>query len=416
MKHILDDIYDYLGRFIIYPSEEARVAHVLFIAHTYLMGAFKYTPRLAVLSAEKQSGKTRLLEITELLSQNPYSFVSPSPASLHTLIEAETVRPTVLIDEVDRLYEKKDTSDITALLNTGFMAGQTVPRVELDRNGVRTVRRFRAFCPLLIAGIDRQQIPDTILDRSIIIRMKRRKANETVEPFRDVDCGQEGRDLKQRLADWANDVLEGAKRHRPGMPEGIEDRNADRWEPLFTVADMADVPHRGGWGAKARDAALAFVRQEKEIEPSNGILLLEHIYHIFNHSDIYRQALQRDSEKISTRELLDELFKVDESPWSYINGRPLDERGLARMLGVYGIKPEKLRIGNDTPRGYYKAAFHDAWERYPPRPRPTPGEAEQMELPDISHKRTRSDAVWDAWVKEAQPRQHRVPGLPLPGE
>jgi hypothetical protein len=77
--------------------------------------------------------------------------------------------------------------------------------------------------------------------------------------------------------------------------------------------------------------------------------------------------------------LLDELFKVDESPWSYINGRPLDERGLARLLGVYGIKPEKLRIGNDTPRGYYKAAFRDAWERYPPRPRPTLRGAEQAE-------------------------------------
>ena len=243
MKHILDDIYDYLSRFIIYPSEEARVAHVLFIAHTYLMGAFKYTPRLAVLSAEKQSGKTRLLEITELLSQNPYSFVSPSPAALYTLIETEKITPTILVDEVDRLYEKKDISDITALLNMGFMSGQAVPRVELDRNGARTVRRFKAFCAVLIAGIDRRQIPETILDRSIVIRMKRRKSNEKVEPYRDIDNGPEGRGLKQRLADWAKEVLERSKEHRPVMPEGIEDRNADRWEPLFTVADMADVPH-----------------------------------------------------------------------------------------------------------------------------------------------------------------------------
>jgi hypothetical protein len=308
MKYILDDIYDYLGRFIIYPSDQARVAHVLFIAHTHLIDAFKYTPRLAILSAEKQSGKTRLLEITELLAQNPYSFVSPSPAALYTLIETEAVMPTILIDEVDRLYEKKDTSDITALLNTGFMAGQTVPRVELDRNGVRTVRRFRAYCPLLIAGIDKHQIPDTILDRSIVIKMKRRKSNEKVEPYRNIDNGQEGRHLKQRLADWAKGVLERAKQHRPTMPEGIEDRNADRWEPLFTVADMADVPGvpdvpvLGVWGAKARDAALAFVRQEKEIEPSNGILLLEDIYYIFNPTDVHREALQRDREKISTRE------------------------------------------------------------------------------------------------------------------
>jgi len=74
-------------------------------------------------------------------------------------------------------------------------------------------------------------------------------------------------------------------------------------------------------------------------------LLLEHIHYIFNPTDVYREALQRDRDRISTRDLLDELFKVDESPWSYINGRPLDERGLAKLLGVYGIKPEKLRIG-----------------------------------------------------------------------
>src|SRR5215469_13636037 len=112
MKHILDKIYDYLGRFIVYPGEQARVAHVLWIAHTHLIDAFNYTPRLAVLSAEKQSGKTRLLELTQLLARNPYSFVSPSPASLYTLIETETITPTILIDEVDRLYEKKDTSEI----------------------------------------------------------------------------------------------------------------------------------------------------------------------------------------------------------------------------------------------------------------------------------------------------------------
>jgi hypothetical protein len=56
-------------------------------------------------------------------------------------------------------YEKKDTQDITALLNMGFMRDGTVPRVEFDDKGKRTIRRFRAFSPLVIAGIDKQQIP-----------------------------------------------------------------------------------------------------------------------------------------------------------------------------------------------------------------------------------------------------------------
>src|ERR1700729_3181303 len=93
-KSILDEIYGYVGKFISYPSEHARIAHVAWIAHTYLLPAFCAPPRLAVLSPEKRSGKTRLLDITKLLVQNPISMVSPSPASLYTLIEGSEVTPT----------------------------------------------------------------------------------------------------------------------------------------------------------------------------------------------------------------------------------------------------------------------------------------------------------------------------------
>src|SRR5579872_6618200 len=110
-KTILDELYDFVGKFIAYPSEHARIAHVAWIAHTYLLPAFYATPRLAVLSPEKRSGKTRLLEITKLLVQNPVAMVSPSPAALYTLVEASEVTPTFLIDEIGRLLEKKDISD-----------------------------------------------------------------------------------------------------------------------------------------------------------------------------------------------------------------------------------------------------------------------------------------------------------------
>jgi hypothetical protein len=89
--NILDEVYDFVGRYIYYPSEHAKVLHVAWIAHTHLVTSFNATPRLAILSPEKRSGKTRLLEVTKLLVQNPVSMVSPSPASLYSLIEAEAV-------------------------------------------------------------------------------------------------------------------------------------------------------------------------------------------------------------------------------------------------------------------------------------------------------------------------------------
>jgi hypothetical protein len=237
-KHILDYVYNYIGRFIVYPSIHAQVAHTLWIAHTHLIDAFYTTPRLAIVSAEKQSGKTRLLEITKLLVQNPLASMNMSSAAMYTAVDQMETTPTILLDEIDRLFEKKETADITGLLNAGFQRGEKAYRCLYD--GKRELEAIEAFCPVLLSGIDKQ-IPDTILDRSIIIRMKRRSQNEGIEPYRPRDNEQEGILLREKLTEWAKEVLENAKTLRPGLPSGIEDRNADKWEPLFTVADLADA-------------------------------------------------------------------------------------------------------------------------------------------------------------------------------
>ena len=64
---LLNDVRAYLGRFICYPSEHAAIAHTLWVAQAHLMPAWESTPRLAFLSAEPESGKTRCLEVTEPL-------------------------------------------------------------------------------------------------------------------------------------------------------------------------------------------------------------------------------------------------------------------------------------------------------------------------------------------------------------
>src|SRR5262249_22248129 len=111
---ILDDVYSFCGRFVRYPSEEAHIAHTLWIAHTHLIEAFYITPRFIVQSAERRSGKSRLAEITKLLVQNPLSSINMSGAAMYTaLAVAKDKRepiPTLLLDEIDQLLEKKDTA------------------------------------------------------------------------------------------------------------------------------------------------------------------------------------------------------------------------------------------------------------------------------------------------------------------
>jgi hypothetical protein len=250
-KNILDEVYDYVGRFVAFPDDNARVAHTLWVAHTHLMDAFYTTPRLHILSAEKRCGKTTLLTITELLVNNPISIVNPSPASLFTLIEQE--HPTLLLDEIDRTFNKKDTSELTSIINSGFRHGAKVRRVSLEP---RKVDYFDVFGPMVLAGIDNSRIPDTIVDRSIPIRLKRR-LDEKIESYRPKKNEAEGIALRAKIASWAVSVLDKAKGMTdPIFPEGIEQRNADKWEALFIVADVSDVTdvsaNSDGWGKRVR--------------------------------------------------------------------------------------------------------------------------------------------------------------------
>ena len=68
---ILAEVERFLRRFIAYPSESAVVAHVLWIAHTHRMEIWDSTPRIAFLSPEPGSGKSRALEATELVVPRP---------------------------------------------------------------------------------------------------------------------------------------------------------------------------------------------------------------------------------------------------------------------------------------------------------------------------------------------------------
>src|SRR5215475_8904544 len=86
---ILRAVDNFIGRFVVYPSEHARVAHALWISHTHLMDRWDSTPRLAFLSPEPASGKSRALEVSELLVPRPVLAVNVSPAYLFRKVGAE---------------------------------------------------------------------------------------------------------------------------------------------------------------------------------------------------------------------------------------------------------------------------------------------------------------------------------------
>jgi len=360
---VLDDVFSFLGRFNVYPSVHARRAVTTLIARQYLHEAFDYSPLLAVVSAVMKSGKSRVLEVVRLLSRNPTPIlIAPSPASIYTATDTGK-HSLVLIDEMDRLYERRDTSEITAILDACFRRGGTVPRTCFDKDGKRCNEYLNVYTPFAFAGIDNMRMPDTILSRCIPIRMPKRLEKEKIEPFREKDLQQEANALKERLEAFRAAGLELARTHSPFLPDGIADRYADKWESLFTVADVADVASngKGVWGRWIREAALALLLEEEgDIEPTENIILLKDLEYIKDNSSyVYNN-------NIATKHLLQELYAIAESPWSnYRYGRSLSDLQLGRLLKPFKVRSRDVRISpTEKAKGYCFGDLYDPFQRH----------------------------------------------------
>lgn len=362
---LLSDVHAFLGRFVAYPSADARTAHVLWIAHAHLLDAWESTPRLAFLSPEPGSGKTRALEITQTLVPRPVEAVNVTPAYLFRKVADEAGRPTILFDEIDTVFgpKAKDNEEIRGLLNAGHRRGAVAGRCVVRGKLIET-EEIPAYCAVALAGLG--GLPDTILSRSVIVSMRRRAPTERVEPYRHRDHAPRGHELRERLADWAATIGLTMRDARPPMPASVVDRDADVWEPLLAVADEAG----GSWPERARVAAVALVAASKRGTPSLGIRLLADLQAVFGTDD-----------QLPTEEILAQLHRMEESPWGDLRGKPLDARGLAQRLRPYDVKPTTIRVLASTPKGYRREDLHDAWARYlgaPPHESATSATAETL--------------------------------------
>jgi len=351
LAQILDTIHNFLGRFIVYPSKETHDAHVLWVAHTHVMDAWESTPRIAFLSPEPASGKSRALEVSELLVPNPVEAINVSVAYLFRKVASEEGLPTILFDEIDTVFgpKAKENEETRALLNAGHRRGAVAGRCVVRGKAVET-EEIPAYCAVALAGLG--WLPDTLLSRSVIIRMRRRAPHEKITPFRRRVYAKEGNRLRDQLAAWAANAVKAMTEARPVMPEGIEDRNADMWEALLAIAETAGEH----WPQRANVAAVTLVTAAADREPSLGIRLLSDLRDIFG-----------DSEQMTTAALLERLHTLPEAPWNDLKGKPLNDRGLAVRLRQYSVKSGTLNLGGESrAKGYTRASLHDVWQYYLP--------------------------------------------------
>ncbi|MCZ7537802.1 MAG: DUF3631 domain-containing protein [Acidimicrobiia bacterium] len=301
------------------------------------------------------------LEVIDLLTPNPLRTVNLSAAALFRKVSEGSC--TLLLDEADTYLSPKVATqheDLRGLVNAGHRRGAVAYRCVVEK-GVK-VEAFPAFAPVAIAAIG--DLPDTILDRAVIIAMKRRRNDEAVEPFRARRAIPIGAAIRDQAAAWAATNTATLATFEPDMPEGITDRPADVWEALVMIGDSAGDE----WSTRIRQAATLIEGERSDADVSLGVRLLVDIRTAFDGTP--------DTDRLSTVDLLQKLNEMDGAPWGDLRGKPLDARGLAWRLRRHKVKSSQL--GGLNVKGYLRSDFHDAWARYLPSPM-DPKQAKQEE-------------------------------------
>ena len=341
---LLGEIEDLIRAYVALTTEEQYAAVALWVAHTYTWREAAYTtPYLSIQAPEKQSGKSRLLEVLEQSAHNALKAASISPAAVYRAVEKW--KPTLLIDEADTIFEGKgeDHAALRGIIDDGYRRGGRALRVDAKSGEVLS---FSTFCPKAIAGIGSP--PETIVDRSIVIQMKRKRRDERVLPFRQTAARlADAKSFRLRLEAGFGAIADQLKAAEPEMPEALSDRQADCWEPLIAIADSAG----NGWPDRARRAAvLLSMGAGDATEESFRMRLLAETRKVFG-----------DEDRMPTVRLLAGLNLMDEAPWATFG---LDPRSLAKNLRPYGIGSRDIRIGEQVAKGYLRSDFEDAWARY----------------------------------------------------
>ena len=342
----LTETENLLRRLLVLKLEEHYWALTLWVAFCYSIPEFDFAPRLCFWSPEKRCGKSLALEVVSHLLPNTLATSSISSASLFRILDRDETK-VIFIDESDTVFgrngDKEKAETLRQLLNASFKRGQVVIRCEPPKY---EPKEFVIFAPVALAGIGTTAIPETVADRALMIEMRRMLPNERILEFESDEVEKYFAPIREKLESFARESESRYRGLRPELPrEELNPRARDLWKPLYKVAECAGEE----WEQKARLASVALSAGESDPEEASLSLRLL--------SDT-REVFQED--KLATRELIDRLRELEESPWVYLER--FNPSVLAHLLKNYGIKPKPFSGGKV--RGYYRKSFEDPWSRY----------------------------------------------------
>jgi len=364
---LLGAIGGFLRRYVVFQCPEQPIVIALWVLHTWTIEPFDYTPYLFVHSAEKRSGKTRLLDVLDLLVNTPWRAAGASEAVLFRKVDRD--KPTLLYDEIDTVFgsnRNNGMENIRRFFNVGFERGAKIPRC-VGEGAKQDIQEFDPFCAKALSGIGKV-LPDTVTDRCLPIELQRQSREEKAERFRKRKAEELASPIRAELSVLSQQagLIDSLRDAEPSLPDALSDRQQDICEPLLAIADLAE----GDWPQIARAAVTKLCTQEEDA--SNGVKLLSDIKAVFDSTV---------ADRLPTEQILEELVEIEDSPWAIWWQDDLKNQKvakvaakLARMLKAYKrsdgerLKPRTIRIGDETPKGFHRSDFEQAWSRYLPPP------------------------------------------------
>jgi putative DNA primase/helicase len=341
---VLDDVRDLIGRFIV-SEPETRIAAALWIAFTWFIDDVQVAPLAIITAPEKRCGKTQLLELISRLTRRPLLASNISSAAVYRVIEAHG--PTLLLDEADAWM--RENEELRGVINSGHT--RTSAFVIRTVGDDHEPRQFSTWGAKAISGIG--TLPETLVDRAILLELRRKLPSETVERLRHAEP-ELFQDLARRLLRFAIQAKGMVHAGRPALPDTLNDRAQDNWEPLLAIAEAAG----SHWPETARRAALNLNGSGEPI--SNGVELL---------ADVKSAFEQDGAQRLSIASLVERLCADELGPWATWNrGKPISPRQLGKRLDEYGINAKGLRIDGGVAKGFERDWFKDPWSRYLPQP------------------------------------------------
>lgn len=343
---LVQELQNVFQRYLVLPDGAEKVLP-LWALHTYSVESFYYSPRLCIYSPVPRCGKTQLLQLLEMTTYRPLNTSGITAAGIFRIIES--LHPTLLIDEAD-CYLNGDAT-IRSVINAGYKKGGNIIRNTDTKNGYIPTP-FDCYSAMAIAGIGPRDT--TIMDRSIIIVMNRRKTTDTIEKLRPGALLPHTERLRRMCLRFMNDNASAISEIIPDMPKFLNDRASDIWEPLFAIAHLISPELVADLTSAA--SKLNPVTDDSE---DIGIQLLYDIQQIF---------AETGQDFIPSGVLVKRLCELDNRPWGEIQygKQMLTTIKLSRLLQLFQIKPAQKRKGQARFRGYELDAFSDAFDRYLP--------------------------------------------------